>query len=270
MVGLLGFLGHARPRLRTAYEEDLQRRKGRPPASPPISDADLARLPAPVQRYLRRVGVVGHPRVSNFHVRMHGRFRSGPRGRWMPFTAEQHNFIDEPARLFYMRVTMFGVPVHGYHRYVGSAATMDIRIGGLIPVVHAAGDEMNRSETVTFFNDMCVMAPATLLEPSVTWEPVDDRIARATFSNAGHVIHAELTFNEAGELTDFSSADRFQLSADGKSARKVRWSTPVAGYRTYGPFCLTSGGEARWHDREGDWAYIELTLDDVRYNVASR
>jgi len=153
--------------------------------------------------------------------------------------------------------------------------TTEVAVMSLCGIVYSAslrtaGDEMNRSETVTFFNDMCVMAPATLLAASVTWELVDDRIARATFSNAGHVIHAELTFNEAGELTDFSSADRFQLSADGKSARKVRWSTPVAGYRTYGPFCLTSGGEARWHDREGDWAYIELTLDDVRYNVTSR
>jgi hypothetical protein len=51
---------------------------------------------------------------------------------------------------------------------------------------------------------------------------------------------------------------------------EVRWSTPLAGYRSFGPVRLASGGEARWHEPGGDYAYIELTLDDVQYNVRSR
>jgi hypothetical protein len=31
---------------------------------------------------------------------------------------------------------------------------------------------------------------------------------------------------------------------------------------------LFSGGEGRWHDPAGEYAYIELTIDDVQYNVA--
>jgi hypothetical protein len=30
------------------------------------------------------------------------------------------------------------------------------------------------------------------------------------------------------------------------------------------------GGEGRWHEPDGDYAYIELTIDDVGYNVQSR
>ncbi len=29
---------------------------------------------------------------------------------------------------------------------------------------------MNQGETVTMFNDMCVMAPATLIGPDIVWE----------------------------------------------------------------------------------------------------
>ena len=49
---------------------------------------------------------------------------------------------------------------------------------------------MTQGETVTMFNDMCVMAPATLIDPAIVWEPVDARTARASFTNAGYRIRA--------------------------------------------------------------------------------
>jgi hypothetical protein len=33
---------------------------------------------------------------------------------------------------------------------------------------------------------------------------------------------------------------------------------------------LASGGEGPWHGHGGEYAYIELTLDDVEYNVWPR
>ena len=55
--------------------------------------------------------------------------------------------------------------------------------------------------------------------------------------------------------------------------RALRWSTPVLGYGGYGPFGafrLTARGEARWHEPEADYAYIQLEVDDVEYNVGRR
>jgi hypothetical protein len=188
----------------------------------------------------------------------------------MPLTAEQYNIVDPPVRLFYLNASMFALPVQGYHRYVGQSANMKVKAVALVPVVNVSGAEMDQGETVTMFNDMCVMAPATLVDPSIRWEPVDSRTARATFTNAGHTIRAELSFNDAGELTNFWSDDRYQTSPDGSSVTNVRWSTPLAGYRRFGPVRLAGGGEARWRETPGDYAYIELTFDDVRYNVRSR
>ena len=50
----------------------------------------------------------------------------------------------------------------------------------------------------------------------------------------------------------------------------VRWSTPIRGYRTYGAMRLPSGGEGRWHEADGEYAYIDVTIDDVQYNVQPR
>jgi hypothetical protein len=138
---------------------------------------------------------------------VHGRIRGDRTARWMPLSAEQYNVVNPAARMFYLTASMFGVPVQGYHRYVGSSASMRVKAAVLVPVVTAAGREMTQGETVTLFNDMCLMAPATLIDPAVEWDAVDSRTARARFTNAGHTIHAELSFNEAGELTNFISAD---------------------------------------------------------------
>jgi hypothetical protein len=264
----LAFLALRPPSLRSAFYEDVQQALSCVAwALPPISDAHLMRLPGVVQRYLRGVGVVGQPRVANFRLRLHGRIRGDVDSRWMPLCAEQYTFVRERKRFFYLTSSMFGVPVQGYHRYADGAASMDIRAAGLIPIVSLTGPEMFQSETVTFLNDMSLFAPAALLDPVLVWEELEDGRVCVRFTNAGVVVHAELVFNERGELIDFASNDRYQAPTDGTRMTRVRWSTPARPYRAFGPFRLTSGGEARWHVPNGSFAYIELALDDVEYNV---
>jgi len=252
---------------RAEYERDARAVLARPRQAPPLTEADLAPLPPPVQRYLRMSGAVGQPRVWSMRAQMRGRIRSAADARWMPLRAEQVNVFDQPARLFYMTATMFGVPADGYHRFADGAATMRVKAAGLVPVQRSAGAEMTQAETVTLFNDMCVMAPATLIDPAIRWEAVDDRHARAAFSHAGHTIRAELDFNDAGELVDFRSDDRRRSEGDGRTMTAVRWSTPLRDYRQFGAARLMGRGEARWHDPAGEFAYIEFEMEDVRYNV---
>lgn len=162
----------------SSYRREVKRGLARAAATPPVTDADLERLPAPVQRYLRRVGVVGKPRVHDVRVAFRGEMKGKPGADWMATRVEQHSFFDEPTRAFLMEAKMFGIPFEVFHLYVGPSATMRVRIGGLLQIVDAHGPEMNQSETVTMFNDMCLLAPATLVDAAVQWETID-RAARA-------------------------------------------------------------------------------------------
>ena len=274
LVGVTSaYLANRPASLRAEYRrevvEHLQatRDRGERHDAAPLRDEALAHLPDPVQRYLRVSGAVGQPRVRNVRVRFRGRIRSDTASRWMTFTGEQHNFFDTPVRLFYMDASMRGLPVQVLHRYVGPSATMRVRAAGALPVVNAVGEEMDRSETVTLLNDMAWLAPGSLVSDAITWEPIDERSARATFTNARHTISATLFFNAAGEFVDFSSDDRSRASADGSSFTPARWSTPVGAYRAFGAHRLGGSGEARWHTEAGDFAYIEMELLDVAYNV---
>jgi len=262
---VFGFLAQGPFSLRAQYDRDVRQVLDRPARANTLREADLAGLPPPVRRYLRLAGVIDRPRVRTFHVRMHGRIRSGPDASWMPISAEQVNVVEAPARLFYLTGRMRGLPVQGFHRYVGSSASMVVKAAALVSVVRASGPQMDRAETVTMFNDMCVMAPATLAGSSIEWTAVDDRRARARFTNGIHTIAAELVFNAHDELVDFWSDDRSVAEAGGP-ARRIRWSTPLGSYRTFGQVRVASRGTARWHEPAGEYAYIELTIDDIQYN----
>jgi uncharacterized protein DUF6544 len=227
-----------------------------------VTEVDLTPLPEPVRPYLRATGVVGRPRVRNYRLRFRGRIRSAPESPWMPFEAEQHSFADHPTRLFLMHARMFRLPVEMFHRRIGGHATMQLRIAGAIPMVDARGDVMDRSEAVTLFNDMCLLAPGTLLDPAIAWEPVDARTVRARFTDGPQTISATLLFGDDSLLTNFISDDRSRSSPDGKTFTRLRFSTPMRDYRDFGSVRLGARGEARWMLPEG-----EFDLQEVTYNV---
>ncbi len=252
---------------RAIYRQEVERGLARSTETALVTELDLAPLPPLVQSFLRRVGVVGRPRVRNVRARWRGTMRSKPEADWMPVTAEQHNFFDEPSRVFLMKAKLFGIPFESLHLYTGRSATMRVRLGGVFQVVDARGPEMDRSETVTMFNDICLLAPSALLDANVTWETVGARTVRGTFTNAGHMISALLSFDETGDLVDFSSNDRDQ-SSDGKTYRRLPWSTPVCAHAVHSGLRLVSRGEAKWAQPEGDLVYAKLELVDVDFNLS--
>lgn len=237
-----------------------------------VTETDLAALPAPVAAYVRRSGVLGEPHVLDFRARIHGRIRAGASKPWMNFTGDQVNtYGASPSRLFSMDATMLGLPVDVLHVFVGTSATMRVRLCSLLPMVHAAGPEMDRAETVTLFNDLCVLAPAALLNAPITWQTLAPNHVRAAFTHGAHTVSAELCFNDEDELIDFVSDDRTRASADGRVFTPQRWSTPLSRYRTIGARRVATYGEAHWHapEPEGEFSYLEYHLDEIVYNAGT-
>lgn len=266
-VGWLFLAGPAG--LRAKYRSMAREGLSRAAESGVVTEEDVARLPPPVERYLRRVGVVGAPRVHSYHVRFTGRIRSSATSPWMPFVADQRSFVRPATRLFFMRARMMGLPVDALHAYLGEDASMQVKVLSMLSMVDVRGAALAEAETVTLFNDMCVMAPATLIDPSIGWTPLDERRVSATFTNAGHTIRATLVFDEAGDLVDFVSDDRGALQPDGVTFQKQRWSTPLARHRQFGKFRLPSFGEARYHPSTGEYAYGEFEMTAITYNETS-
>ncbi|MBN8611385.1 MAG: hypothetical protein J0L92_12400 [Deltaproteobacteria bacterium] len=262
---VVGVLTYGPWSLWAQYRRDVERLVPQAPATELLTSESIAGLPAPVRRYLERVGAIGQPRVASYRARWKGRIRSGPDAPWMALSAEQHNVVEPAARLFSMDASMLGVPIDGLHRYVESGATMHVKALGAVTVAREGGDELTHAETVTLLNDMCVLAPSTLAGPNLVWEPGTDRDrARVAFTNAGHTVRAELVFDDDGDLVDFVSDDRAR--SEGGALTRKRWSTPLGGYRRFGELRVAARGSALWHEAEGPYPYIELEL--VEHHVS--
>ncbi len=227
-----------------------------------LTEADIQPLPQAVQKYLRYCGVVNKPKVNNVRIEMTGRMRSKKKD-WFPFSVLQYNFFNDPARLFFMKGKMFGITVPGYHDYQQETARMNIRLFGLFPVAQASGAAMNKAETVTVFNDMCLMVPASLIDKRIEWMPVDSLSVKAIFTNGPNQIAATLYFNQQGKLINFISDDR----TDVNEMMQYRFSTPVKEYMKMGEINIIKYGEAIWHYPEGEFVYGEFNLKSIEYNM---
>lgn len=267
LAGTVWGFAHRGPwSLTAAYERDLElatpARNGEV-----LMEADLVALPEPVRRYVRASGVVGQPRVQNLRATWTGRIRSDPHAAWMAFTADQLNTFESPRRFFLMDATMKGLPVDVLHAFDEHGATMRVRLLSMKSMVDASGAALTRSETVTLFNDLCLLAPGELVRPGISWDSADAHTARARFTLGANTISATLVFNDADELVDFASDDR-NPSPDGSSP-PTRWTTPVRDYGRVGPARVFRTAEARWEPSSGAWSYGEFVLQSLAYNVGN-
>lgn len=265
-----GFAAHGRRSARAEFRRRAVTALGTAGTEGVVAEDDLERLPPQVARYLRACGAVGARRVGSFRARVHGRIRAGADEPWMRFRGEQVNtYGPRTTRLFFIDATMAGLPVDVLHVYADGAATMRVRWCSAVPIARGQGPEMTRAETVTLFNDLCVLAPAALVDAPVTWEVLDPHRVRGRYTHAGRSVTAELVFDEAGQLVDFVSDDRLRSSADGHSFTGQRWSTPLSGYRELGGRRIAAVGSARWHAPapEGEFDYLEFVVDELTCNA---
>ena len=234
--------------------------------APVLTDADLERLPAPVQRYVRASGAVGRPVPQNVRVEFDALMRRKPGDAGMRSRTVQLNVFGRPARLFLLRARMFGLPVRAMHLYRDEQATFQVRVASLVNMIDLKGSEISAAETVTVLNDLTFMAPGALVDDRLAWRPVDDRTSEVTFTNGVNRVSATLVFNERDELIDFWSDDR----PDGSTGSYVpmRWSTPISDYRVVEGLRLPTRGAAVYAHPEGPFTYGEFTLRSLRYDVA--
>lgn len=158
-----------------------------------LGEGDIAQLPAIVQRYLYYTRCVGQPKVKNFMAEFAGGMRGKPGDEYMKVRSVQYNFYERPSRYFFMVAKKMGLPASGLHIYNNETATFRVKMLNLFKVVDAKGDKMNQAETVTLFNDMCFIAPATLIDKKISCEVLNETTIKGVYRN-GDFTYGELEF----------------------------------------------------------------------------
>ncbi len=162
-----------------------------------------------------------------------------------------------------MKGKMFGISVPGYHKYMNQEASMDVKLFGLIPVVKEKSDTMFKSETVTTFSELCFYTPSLLIDKNIVWEEIDTLTAKASFTNKNTTITATLYFNSEGQLINFVSDDRYDIT----DMKQYRFSIPVSDYKNIEGYNVPTYAELIWHYPDGEFVYGKLRLKSIEYDL---
>ena len=231
-----------------------------------LSIEECAHLPICVQKYLAFTGAIGKDKPQNVRIVFDAEMYRKPGDKPMKSSSVQYNFYGEYSRLFLMKASKMGIPFRALHIYKNEQASFRVKVAELLKVVDVSGEDLTKAETVTLLNDMCIFAPACLVDKRLTWSESDSLSTKVTLTNGKFVVSAILYFDESGALTNFMSDDRTALQDDG-SLKKVRWTTPVSDYKEIDGRMIPTYGKTIWHYPEGEFTYGVFTLSSIKYNV---
>lgn len=222
-----------------------------------LEEADVALLPEPARRYMHFCGAVGRERVTAFRAQFSGRFRRSPDAGWQDVRTDQFNQNEPIARLFYMKLRMFGLPIQGRDTYLDGKGRLLIRPLDLFAVEDWQGAETDASELVTWLNDAVLLAPSMLIHPRTVWGEIDEGSFRVSISDEGHRVSATVVVGADGAVQNFLTEDRWMA---GKVLVRATWSTPISAWRSENGRQFPSAGEATWLLPEGDFTYAKLNM----------
>jgi hypothetical protein len=267
LIVLVSFIGYGAFLLRSEFERSVTNdfAANNSLNTDILTSEDIAHLPPIVQKYLYYTRSVGQPKVKNFRAEFTGGMRGKPDEKYMQLHSVQYNFYQKPSRYFFMQATKAGLPASGLHVYQNGKATFQVKLLNWLNVVDAKGEKLDKAETVTLFNDMCCMAPATLIDPNITWETIRDTEVKATFTNGDITVSAVLYFNDTGQLVNFISHDRYET--DGKTYKNYPWTTPLENYQLINGYMLPGKAKLIYQKPEGDFTYGELEYKSLAYNL---
>jgi hypothetical protein len=234
-----------------------------------ITGEETSHLPDIVQKYIFRTEFFGKKKIRNMKVTFEGKIRSKPDDKWMKMKAYQISSFETPTRIFYIRVSKMGIPAIGLHRFKEGKASMKVKLLGLYTLVDVNGKLMGQAETVTHFNDMCLMAPGTLIDKNIRWEEIDPLTVKGYYNCNGITVSATLYFNHDGYLLNFISNDRFDLS-EPENPKSYPFLTPIESYMECSGFVIPQTAQTVYSQPEGDFVYGEFTVKNIEYNLKSK
>jgi uncharacterized protein DUF6544 len=256
-----------------AHRHDLRRADLAviPPPTPHdmMTDAELARLPPAVRRYMHFMGVTGRPRDWSFQVGFVGRFRRTPTESWMPCRALQYNSRLGITRIFTMRVVFARVlPMIGHDTYVRGRGQMIGKLLGVFKVVDGKGPEFDTGELTTYLNDAVLLAPSMLLGPETVWTDVDDHAFDVALTDLDRTVTARVVIDDLGAPRDFVTTDRYAALPEGLV--RARWNTPIPSWTMVDGRPFPGPTSATWALPDGPFTYVEggYIPGSVVYNSA--
>lgn len=232
--------------------------------SEPIASTQLSALPFPVKNWLMSSGIIGKPKVHNVWLRQKAGMKMKPgQENWHQATAEQHFTIDKPAFIWKVNMKMAPfISLSGRDKFVDGKGEMLIKMFSLINVVNENGPRIDEGTLQRYLGEM-VWFPSAALSPYVSWEAIDSLSAKATMHHMGNSGTGTFYFNKHGDFVRYTALRYKGNEAD---AKRYLWIIDAKEHAVVNGIKIPVKMTASWELDEGIWTWLELQIEEVKYN----
>jgi len=275
-LGVVVLVSGAKLLGRWRWESETRRLRARldaarVPVRPQTVDfTELDGLPAPVQRYLRMALTSGAPMIAGARIRHAGTFNMDETGaRWRSFTSDQEVIVQRPGFDWNARIAMApGLFVNVHDAYAAGEGILHASLLGLVSVANLRGSsEMAVGQLLRFFAEAAWYPTALLPSQGVSWEPADDRSARATLTDGGTTVTLLFTFDRAG-LIESVRAEARGRSVGGKIV-PTPWEGRFWDYAERDGVRVPLEGEVSWLTPAGPHPYWRGRITEISFEFAA-
>ncbi|MBK6685458.1 MAG: hypothetical protein IPG45_13385 [Deltaproteobacteria bacterium] len=229
-----------------------------------VTQSELEPLPPPIRRWLEQAGVVGRPRPQVVHLKQRGGMRTQKDADFSSAQAEQWFRIEPPGFLWQVELQMMGLPILGRDRYQDGAGHMWITTFGLFTLVNGRGPQIDQGTALRFLGEL-VWFPSAALSPRIRWEPIDDRWARAHFSDRGLEVSADFEIDEKGQFLRLTARRYMGAEAD---AKLELWEVPATAWGRFQGVEVPTKGQVVWRLKDGDFEYYRWEITALEFDPA--
>lgn len=241
----------------------------RQPITPTRFDAgELGELPAPVQRYFRRVLKDGQPLIAVARVRHRGTFNMGQtEPRWSDFASDQLVTTRRAGFDWDGRIAVGPLTVRVHDAYIAGNGILVAKLAGLVPLADVRGTpEAAQGELMRYFAEMLWYPTALLPSQGVHWQAVDHRHASATLADGATSVSLVFAFGADG-LIEAIDAQARSRTVDGRS-EMTPWQVRVWNYAERDGMLIPLEGEVAWRLPQGPYPYWRGRLESISFEPA--
>jgi hypothetical protein len=199
-------------------------------------EAQLAGLPAPVQRYFRHVLREGQPYLRGLRLRHGGHFKTDLAKDWLAIAGEQY-FTADPVAFIWQGTTSWFVV---RDEYVAGRGSLTVRLLGAVPIVRGAGPHYDLGELQRWLSESLWLPTNLLPSERVAWTALNDQSARLTLTLAGLTVTFDVRFNDRDEIEECETQRYFG------DAQLLPWVGRFRCYQVRHGVLIPTEAEASW------------------------
>lgn len=225
-------------------------------------------LPPLLRAYIKECGYIGSPRKSVLKMEYKKvDFVLGQKRPKLKIDYSQVDFANAPVRLAFIDSKMFGVPFQGYDYFVNGKGSMKGFLAKLFQLFDQTGEQMDKAALVTYLAEI-IFLPEALLQNFVSFNQLDSHRVEARIEYKGLKVYGIYHFNDAHEMTCFSTDERGQTSSD-ECIENIPWEAQCREYKLYSDgIKRPTIFRAVWKYPDQDFIYFDGKISSVDGEIA--